>query len=48
MEYYHFIKGLNAIYNVKHVYRELWDFIVANLDLRRKIILSVYKIRHSL
>lgn len=48
VEYYHFIKGLNAAYNVKYVYRELWNFIFANLDARRKMVLLTYKIWNSL
>lgn len=48
VEYYHFIKGLNTTYNVKSINGELWGFIFANLDARRKVILGIYKIWHSL
>lgn len=44
-EIYHFIRGINSMYKVAAVEREMYNFVTANLDLRRKLVFRylIYK-----
>ena len=37
-EVYHFIRGINSMYRVSAVQREMYSFVKKNLDLRRKVV----------
>lgn len=45
IEVYHFIRGINSLYRVCAVERSMYDYVMSNLDLRRKVVLRylIYK-----
>lgn len=45
IEVYHFIRGINSLYRVCAVQRTMYDYVMSNLDLRRKVVLRylIYK-----
>lgn len=45
IEIYHFIRGINNLYRVYAIQRSMYNYVMSNLDLRRKFVLRylIYK-----